>query len=81
MDAPTYKQPQLDPSYGPLMQQSKDQDIAAVKAGVAQDTRSETARFGTLTSGDSASLLARYGLQLAMANSGAGALAKINGGI
>lgn len=47
MDAPQYKQPALDPAYATLMQQSQQQDIAAIKTGVQMDTASLLARYGT----------------------------------
>lgn len=58
MDAPEYKQPPLDPSLALLMQQTQQQDINAVQSGLR---------------GDTASLMARYGSRLALANNGGSA--------
>lgn len=73
MDAPEYKQPPLDPGFADLMARTKAQDVEAAQAGVRHDTTSLTARYGALTSGDNSMLLARYGAQLALANSGGNA--------
>lgn len=70
MEAPKYQQPLLDPAFMSLMEKTKQQDIDAARAGVARDTASLTARYGALTSGDSAGLLAKYSAQLALAYPG-----------
>lgn len=73
MDAPQFQMPPLQPGYAALLAQSKQQDTDASLAGARQEGDSLTARYGTLTSADSASLLARYGANLAMANAGTAA--------
>lgn len=60
MDAPQYNKPELDPSFAMLLQQNQQQDIEAVR---------------TTVQGDTASLLARYGANLAMAGTGGGSAA------
>lgn len=52
MDAPQYQAPAPDPGLAILQQQSQQQDIKAIQDNVRQDT---------------ASLLARYGANLAFA--------------
>lgn len=54
MDAPQYKQPPLDPVFMQLMAQSQQQDIEAIQQRAQ---------------GDTASILARYGSNLARAQS------------
>lgn len=71
MDAPKYQQPPLDPAYNQLMAQSRQQDADAAQANVTRETNSLTARYGTLTSGDSAAVMARYGAMLSLAGGGA----------
>lgn len=71
MDAPKYQPPPLDPAFMSLMAQSQQQDKDSIQAGITRETNSLTARYGTLTSGDNASILARYGANLALAGKGA----------
>lgn len=81
MDAPQYKPPAPDPAFAALMAQSKQQDAAAAGVRMTADTNSLTARYGTLTAGDNASILARYAAQLQLAGSGGAALGSLSGGI
>lgn len=67
LKVPKYSQPPLDAGFNQLMLQSQQQDTNAILASVARDTQSETMRYGTLTPGDNAMILARYGANLAMA--------------
>lgn len=62
----------MDPAYAQLLAQSKIDTNNAAIAGAQQEGASLTARYGTLTAGDNAALLARYGANLAMAQSGGG---------
>lgn len=70
MDAPTYKQPTLDPSFMSLMDRNKQQLADDALGASRHDIASDTARYGALTSGDTSMILARYGAQLALANAG-----------
>lgn len=67
MDAPKYNQPGLDPAYGQLSEQTRQQDIAAIQGRIRDDTASLTSRYGALTQSDSASVMARYGAMLSLA--------------
>lgn len=65
MDAPEYKQPPLDPTLAALMQQTQQDDVSAIQSRIAGQTNSLTARYGQLTAGDSATLLAHLGSRMA----------------
>ncbi len=68
----------MQPGFAQLLEQSKSQANDAALAGARQEGNRLEATYGTLTSGDSAALLARYGANLAMANAGTGAPALPN---
>lgn len=81
MRAPKYDQPPLDPAFAQMMRETQQQDVDAIDADISRETNSLTARYGALTSGDTAALLARYGTRLALANSTSGSplLSKVGG--
>jgi hypothetical protein len=79
MEAPQYKQPPLDASFGQLLLQSQQQGIQALQQDVGAQSGRLAARFGTanptstggfLTSHDPGALLAWHGAQLARAGGG-----------
>ena len=57
---PVYQQPQLDPAFARLMQQTQEQDVSAIQEQLK---------------GNTASLMARYGTLLTMANLGSANIA------
>lgn len=70
----------LSPQYQQLLQQTQQQDVDAVQAAVRQDSANLTARYGALTSGDTAAILARYGTRLALANNGGATASMLKSG-
>lgn len=62
--------PQTPPPDPALVAEYNRQRFAAVTAGVNREDTSLTGRYGALTQGDNAALLARYGANLAMAQAG-----------
>ena len=68
--APKYKQPPINAELQQSMAQAQQQDIEAARVASTSEQQSLTARYGQLTGGDSASLLARYGTKLAFAGAG-----------
>jgi hypothetical protein len=71
MDAPQYKSAPIDPGFNALTAQNRQDNIDAVQARMTGETNSLQARYGTLTSGDSAAVMARYASLLSLAQGGA----------